>query len=200
MSSTPGSSLVSGNQPSIGRMADEGLLITLSAVRMAVKNSIIVTALREKVNFAEADYAAIARTELRALSKRNTLDAERVERQRKRLSKTKWSLSFSDDSRQDIVLLAKRRKVYERLAEALAAVAEDEEQVTELVAAAQGDAGAELGAAVSARLIDQAKVPTEPDYQEKREDRMRDLVNIDLAMLKATKTVPIKKRALPPKE
>jgi hypothetical protein len=181
-------------------MADEGLLITLSAVRMAVKNSIIVTALRENVNFAEADYAAIARIELRALSKRNTHDAERVERQRKRLSKSKWSLSFSEDSRQDIVLLAKRRKVYERLAEALDAVAEDEEGVAALVASAQADAGAELGAAVTARLIAQATVPDEPDYRAKRADRMRDLVNIDLAMLTATKTVPIKKRALPPKE
>lgn len=191
---------MSGSQPSIGRMADEGLLITLSAVRMAVKNSIIVTALRENVNFAEADYEAIARTELRALSRRNTLDAERVEKQRKRLSKSKWSMGFSDDSRQDMVLLSRRRKVYERLAEALDAVAEDEEKVDALVAEAQRDAGAELGAAVAARLIAQAKVPTEPDYLEKREDRMRDLVNIDLAMLKATKTVPIKKRALPPKE
>lgn len=181
-------------------MADEGLLITLSAVRMAVKNSIIVTALRENVNFAEADYAAIARIELRALGKRNTHDAERVEKQRKRLSKSKWTMSFSEDSRQDIVLLAKRRKVYERLAEALEAVAEDEVKVAELVASAQADAGAELGAAVTARLIAQAKVPDEPDYKEKREDRMRDLVNIDLAMLKATKVVPIKKRALPPKE
>lgn len=189
-----------GTQPSISRMADEGLLITLSAVRMAVKNSIIVTALRENVNFAEADYAAIVRAELAALSKRNIHDAERVEKQRKKLSKSKWSLSFSDDSRQDIVLLARRRKVYERLAAALDAVAEDEEKVAELVASAQKDAGAELGAAVAARLIAQAKVPTEPDYQAKREERMRDLVNIDLAMLKATKTVPIKKRALPPKE
>lgn len=189
-----------GGQPSISRMADEGLLITLSAVRMAVKNSIIVTALRENLNFDEADYAAIARAELATLSKRNTRDAERVERQRKKLSKSKWTLSFSDDSRQDIVLLARRRKVYERLAEALDEVAADEEQVAALVASAQKDAGAELGAAVTARLLAQAKVPTEPDYLAKREDRMRDLVNIDLAMLKATKVVPIKKRALPPKE
>lgn len=169
---------------STGRMSEEGLLITLSAVRMSVKNSIIVKAIRDQVNFAEADYGAITRAELLKLSKRSIHDAERVEKQRKRLMKFKGTYSYDEDTRQDVKLLARRRKVYEQLAAALIEVSESEERVAHIVVEAQRDAAAELVGSVSAKLIAQAQVAEEPDYEKKRTDRMRDLVDIDLAILK----------------
>jgi len=173
----------SSSPKTITRMADEGLLITLSAVRMSVKNSIIVTALRDNVNFAEADYVSIARAELIKLSKRSVHDAERVEKQRKRLTKFKGTYSYDDDTRQDVKLLAKRRKVYEQLAVALLDVSESDEAVLEIVAGAQSDAAAEIVSALSARFVEQAQVANEPDYDERRLERMKDLVAIDLAIL-----------------
>lgn len=169
---------------STGRISEEGLLITLSAVRMSVKNSIIVRALRDNVNFAEADYANIARKELHKLSKRSIHDAERVEKQRKRLTKFKGTYSYDDDTRQDVKLLAKRRKGYEQLAQSLNEVAESDERVAEIVTGAQSDAAAEIVGALSLRLVEQARVAHEPDYEEKREARMEDLIAIDLALLK----------------
>ena len=167
----------------ISRMSDEGLLITLSAVQMSVKNSIIVTALRDHVNFAEADYASITRAELIKLSKRNVLDAQRVEKQRKQLTKFKGTYSYDDDTRQDVKLFAKRRKVYEHLAATLLEVADSDERVQEIVEGAQSDAAAEIVGALSARLVEQALVANEPDYPERRLERMKDLVAIDLAIL-----------------
>ncbi len=165
------------------RMTEEGLLITLSAVRMSVKNSIIVTAIRDQVNYLEADYESIARAELVKLSARSVQDAERVEKQRKRLTKFKGTYSYDDDTRQDVKLLAKRRKVYEQLAASLMEVAEDSDRVSDIVAGARSDAAAELVGALSLRLVEQAQVALEPDYGAKRESRIRDLVTIDLALL-----------------
>ncbi|MBK5238245.1 MAG: hypothetical protein JJE28_03925 [Actinomycetales bacterium] len=165
-------------------MSEEGLLITLSAVRMSVKNSIIVKALRDNVNFAEADYADIARKELHKLSKRSLHDAERVEKRRKQLTKFKGTYSYDDDTRQDVKLLARRRKGYEQLAASLNDVAGSDERVAEIVTGAQSDAAAEIVGALSMRLVEQTRVANEPDYDEKREDRMKDLIAIDLALLK----------------
>ena len=169
-------------------MSEEGLLITLSAVRMSVKNSIIVTALRDNVNFAEADYASVARAELEKLSKRSIHDAERVEKQRKRLTKFKGTYSYDEDTRQDVKLLACRRKVYEQLAASLEEVATNEDRVADIVAGAQSDAAAEIVGALSTRLVEQALVAREPDYKKKREKRMSDLITIDLALLRASNT------------
>ncbi|GAB2819890.1 hypothetical protein GCM10027022_07620 [Alpinimonas psychrophila] len=174
-----------GASASTGRMSEEGLLITLSAVRMSVKNSIIVKALRDNVNFVQEDYAAIARAELHKLSKRSVHDAERVEKQRKRLTKFKGTYSYDDDTRQDVKLLARRRKVYEQLAVSLNEVAESDERVAEILAGAQSDAAAEIVGALSTRLVEQARVANEPDYGFLREERMRNLIEIDLALLKA---------------
>jgi flagellar motility protein MotE (MotC chaperone) len=166
------------------RMTEEGLLITLSAVRMSVKNSIIVRALRDNVNFADADYSEFARQELNKLIKRSLNDAERVENQRKRLTKFRGTYSYDEDTRQDVKLLAKRRKVYEQLAVSLKEAAASHERVAEIVAGAQSDAAAEIVGALSTRLVEQAQVANEPDYATNRVARMRDLVSIDLALLK----------------
>ncbi len=174
---------MAASSPSTARMSEEGLLITLSAVRMMVKNSIIVRALRDNVNFAEADYEAIARAELLKLSKRSEHDAERVEKQRKRLTKFKGTYSYDDDTRQDVKLLAKRRKVYEQLSLSLAEVAESDTHVNEIVSGAQSDAASEIVGALSARLVEQEQLANDPDYRNKRVERMKDLIAIDLALL-----------------
>lgn len=171
------------SSPSTTRMSEEGLLITLSAVRMTVKNSIIVTAIRDRVNFSDVDYQAIARAELLKLSKRSGHDAERVEKQRTRLKKFKGTYSYDEDTRQDVKLLAKRRKVYEQLAILLAEVAQSDERVSEIVSGAQSDAASEIVGALTARLVEQERLANDPDYVRKRGERMKDLIAIDLALL-----------------
>ena len=168
---------------SIERIVDEGLLIALSAVRMAVKNHIIVGALREHRDFADADYAAAVRSELNRLARQNEEDAERVDRQRKDLGRQRSAFEISDDDRLDVRQLALRRRVHRKLADALRAVAGDDEQVAGVLERARTDASEEIGSALAARLVEQVVDRREPDYAQRRAERVRKLVSTDLAAL-----------------
>ncbi|TFC68204.1 hypothetical protein [Cryobacterium sp. TMT2-4] len=168
---------------SFERIVDEGVLIGLSAARMAVKNHIIVGALREHRDFADADYTAAVRSELVRLATQNEEDAERVGRQRKVLSRQRSAFEITDDDRLHVRQLALRRSVHLKLAGALRAVAADDEQVADLLKRARTDASEEIGAALAARLVEQVVDRREPDYAQRRAERVRVLVNTDLAAL-----------------
>lgn len=174
-----------GGQRAVSRrMVDEGLLIALSAVRMAVKNRIIIGALRDHRDFDDADYPDRARLELERIARQNEADSRRVKRARKKLLKLRWSETLDNDRRGDITQLVLRRKVYEALALALRAVAADEAKVAELVESARTDASHEIGNALTVRLIEQAFDRAEPDYIILRGERMETLAG-DLAALVA---------------
>jgi hypothetical protein len=175
---------VNAQTPSTKRIVAEGLLIALSAVRMAVKNRIIIGALREHRDYDQAEYAAIAQHELHLLALQNTDTARRV------LANVRWTESLSEDQRLDLRQLTRRRRVHRRLAVALHEVAADDAQVARLVEQAQADASQEIGRALSARLIAQDVDRREPDYEKRRADRARDLVSIDLAALRSDKSTP----------
>jgi hypothetical protein len=181
---------VNAQTPSTKRIVAEGLLIALSAVRMAVKNRIIIGALREHRDYDQAEYAAIAQHELHLLALQNTDTARRVGRLRRALANVRWTESLSEDQRLDLRQLTRRRRVHRRLAVALHEVAADDAQVARLVEQAQADASQEIGRALSARLIAQDVDRREPDYEKRRADRARDLVSIDLAALRSDKSTP----------
>ena len=168
---------------SFERIVDDGLLIALSAVRMAVKNHIIVGALREHRDFADSDYAAAVRSELDLLARQNEEDAERVSRQGKDRGRQRSGSEITDDDRLEVRQLALRRRVHLKLAGALRAVAADEVQVTGLLERSRTDASEEVGAALAERLVEQIVDGREPDYAQRRAERVRTLVNTDLAAL-----------------
>ena len=148
--------------PPISRIVDEGLLIALSAVRMAVKNDVIVAGLAEHADYDIARFADTARRELIHLARENEESAERVRRQRKELTSMTWRLDLSQDELQDISQLRLRRRVHRRLAKALIAVADDDDQVANLVREAQTAASDEVRRAMRMRLITLAIDPTDP--------------------------------------
>lgn len=172
--------------PPVKRIVDEGLLIALSAVRMAVKNDIIVGALGEHFDYDPAKYAVNARRELTGLIRQNEEDARRVGRLRRALTVAGWSSSLTEDQRGDISRLALRRRVHKKLATALAAVAGDDEHVACLVEDAQRAASNEINDAVSARLIRLSIDARDPDYEQLRAARTEMFVHLDLALLKLT--------------
>jgi hypothetical protein len=61
------------------RAVDEGVMIALTAIRMAVKNRIIVGALRERNDYNADEYVAAARQEITALARQNDELATRLE-------------------------------------------------------------------------------------------------------------------------
>jgi hypothetical protein len=176
---------VNAELPDPERTVDEGLLISVSAVRMAVKNDIIVGALREHYDYDPGRYADDARNELRHLARQNEEYARRVSRMAKDLASTKWRLGLTDDQRHDLKQFALRLQVHERLTIALDAVADDDEQVARIVASAQQSASEEVSSAVSSKLIELAVDRREPDYAERRGERLEAFVLINLALLQA---------------
>jgi hypothetical protein len=63
------------------RATDEGLLIALTAIRMAVKNRIIVGALRDQKKYLPESYLEVARDEIASLALQNDVLAARLEDQ-----------------------------------------------------------------------------------------------------------------------
>jgi hypothetical protein len=177
---------VNAELPDLERTVEEGLLIALSAVRMAVKNDIIVGALREHFDYDPARYADNARNELHHLARQNEEYARRVSRMGRELSSMKRRRNLTDDQRHDLKQFALRFRVHERLTLALDAVADDDDHVARIVASAQRSASEEVSSAVSSKLIELAVDESEPDYARHRSERLEAFVLINLAMLKST--------------
>ncbi|TFC52297.1 MULTISPECIES: hypothetical protein [unclassified Cryobacterium] len=168
----------------ISRIVDEGLLIALSSVRMAVKNDIIVAGLAEHADYDLARFADSARREMLALSRENQESGERVRAQRKELTSSTWRYDLTQDQLMDLHKLKLRRKMHKLLALALVAVADDEDQVARLVRDAQHAASDELQDAMHTRLMRLSIDALDPEYQLRRAERTEMFVLVDLALLK----------------
>jgi hypothetical protein len=168
----------------ISRIVDEGLLIALSSVRMAVKNDIIVSGLAEHADFDTTRFAETARRELLALAEENRESALRVARQRKELGSSTWRLDLSEDQLMDLRKFKLRKRVHRRLAAALSDVAEDEEHVARLVQDSQNAASDEIQDAMHIRLMRLSIDPKDPEYQRHRAERTEMFLAVDLALLK----------------
>ncbi|WP_297374474.1 hypothetical protein [Cryobacterium sp.] len=173
-----------GGRAPISRIVDEGLLIALSSVRMAVKNDIIVAGLGEHADFDTARFAETTRRELLALAEENRESAVRVGEQRKELTSSTWRLDLSQDQLMDIRQFKLRKRVHKRLAAALIAVAEDEDHVGRLVRDSQNAASEEIQDAMRARLMRLSIDPLDPEYQRHRAERTEMFLLVDLALLK----------------
>ena len=168
----------------ISRIVDEGVLIALSSVRMAVKNDIIVAGLGEHADYDLVRFAATARRELLGLAQENEESAERVRAQRKDLTSATWRYDLSQDQLMDIRQLKLRKRVHRRLAKALTVVADDEEHVARLVRDSQNAASDEIQDAVHTRLMRLSIDPLDPEYLRHRAERTEMLLLVDLALLK----------------
>ena len=161
------------------------MLIALSAVRMALKNRIIVGALREHIDYAAADYARLARQELLEVARQNDEDSTRVERLGSYLSRTTGSGKGREleNKRRDVVRLGRRRTLHDHVAERLREIADDDTRVAAIVEKARADALQEINDALSDRLLAQKVDPRQPGYAAARAERMRAVGKIDLAAL-----------------
>ena len=170
--------------PSVQHTIDEGLLIELSAVRMAVKNQIIIGALREYADFDAERYVEFAVRQLKKQARQNRADAKRVSREKKRLPSSGLSYDWSELVRLDHKRLAKRRKVHLGLEVALRAVAKDEAKLAEIVTISQHNASDEINAALTTRLGAEVITEHDPDYIIGREERIEELMRVDLEALR----------------
>ena len=160
---------------SIDAVIDDGLLIAVSGVRLAVRNLMIVRALRENADYDEAWYLDATLSELRLLAAEKRADAARVAEYHAAATDpaaSRWSAL--DYHEEDAGILVRRREMLLGLAERLDRMGDAE-------------AGAIVDAARAAALDDIAGAigsATEPpaDYTAARAGRIDDLSR-DIAML-----------------
>ena len=152
----------------VERVVDEGLLIATSAVRMAVKNRLIVDALRENRGFDPDSLSASASDEYLELARQNDASASRV-----------WRDGEWDDEPRDTATVQRHRSIFTGLASALREAADDDSLTAAIVSGARDDALEEL-VAFRAQIIFQPEA--DELYERERDSRIR-LVEVDLADL-----------------
>ncbi|CAN5316456.1 hypothetical protein BH11ACT2_BH11ACT2_12850 [soil metagenome] len=148
------------------------MLIATSAVRMAVKNHLIVDALRDNRDYDPAALAAVARDEFLALAEQNDDSAARV-----------WDDGVWDDEPTDSDRNQRKREVFRGLAVAMRAEAADADRLATVVSHARDAAWHEVGAVVEAKLVAPPEIVRDAAYEREREGRIRALKEVDLAGL-----------------
>jgi hypothetical protein len=146
--------------PPIERVVDEGVLIAITAVRMHVKNEIIVRAIKNDADYNVAELAEVAREEFESVARQN------------------------DGYAAGPALSARHIEVYRAMAAELRRSAEDPELIATTVEHAREDAWREISGVVTTRLASQNFDPSkDPRYEKERAARMRALIKVDLATL-----------------
>lgn len=174
--------------PPVEEIAEEGVLIAASAVRMAVKNRQIVRALRDRDDYSEKAAIKAAREVFRTLAREKRDEVARlddiIEYSRDRPGR---ALHQTDYRKGDAELLERREQVSDILADRLDDLAEDEGYLRGIVVAARDAAWDEIGASIQAQLSRRPELDAHSrEYREHRDRRLHELVNVDLALLEAS--------------
>jgi hypothetical protein len=169
-------------------IAEEGLLIAASAVRMAVKNRQIVRALRDRDDYSEKAAIAAAREVFRALAREKREDVERlddiIEHTRDRPGRAQHQ---TDYRKADADHLERREQVSDILADRLDDIADDDEYLRRVVESARDSAWDEIGASIIAQLVRRPEAEAHTaEYRTERAKRMKQLIAVDFALLEAS--------------
>ena len=174
----------------VEEIVEQGLLVADVAVRMNVKNAIIMNALRRDVDYDEEMIRDLARTALTELADERERDAKHIRRMRDEIrdyGRSAWSESeySNDDNR----TLRHRQEVYETLAKELRERAANDEYLNESTRRARDAAWEEIGDSLKVR----ASHPyygggRDEEYKQEREGRIAQLISQDLTRLMEEKT------------
>ncbi|WP_353829319.1 hypothetical protein [Agromyces sp. SYSU T0242] len=181
-------------EASFAEMLDEGLLMAESAGRMALKNRLIVDALRSDEPYSEERAAEHARDVLYELVQEEDEAAERVAEEREAAGRRDGRSQHQHDyHRDDLLNLRRRERIAASVAKELWSRRSDDEYVARFALRARDDAWQELGAAIGQELDRRwPRYDEEPDYAEHRSERMSgvgDDLFRDLARLEARRAV-----------
>ncbi|HOA87004.1 MAG TPA: asparagine synthase [Microbacteriaceae bacterium] len=171
----------------------EGIHIAESAVRMALKNKILVESIGEGHDFDPAAFIDEARTVMLGLAQEANDGAARVAEQRKSAwglhTKSRGTHDYRD---RDTGNLRRRGREYKRVAKELERRAADEGELLRLIEQSREAAWEDVAANIASTLKLVAQRPDlDDDYEQMREARMEALRHVDLSDLAAQQ----KKRA-----
>lgn len=159
----------------------EGLLVAESAARMALKNRIIVMALRGDEPFAADRAAAAAREVLHELVQEMDEVAEWSAHEREEATRREGRARHQHDyHRTDSWNLRLRERVNEAVAARLSALRADPEYLAEFAERAREDAWGEIAGVIEQRLAREwPEIEVDEAYLRERDERMRAL-SVDL--------------------
>lgn len=164
--------------------ADEGLLLAEYAVRMRLKNRIIVDTMTAAATIDTDAWADEARLMLGRLRIEAESSAKRMDRERDVAELAEGDARHEHDYRAgDTDALERRRRVYRLVARRLLRWENDDAQVATLLEAARADAAEEMNAAIRAAIADDAVAPLEDEVLLR--ERLRLVVSVDLPALEA---------------
>jgi len=165
----------------VAQIVAEGALIGESVVRMALRNRMIVDALRDRRDLDTARLAVLAAREFETLADQEWASAERI-----RLRRNVQGTESGDDGL-DLERLQeslRRESVHRGLSDAFAARGLDAEAVERIVERSRGEAWAEIAAVIEQRAGERALVlDRDPRYDEERSERLHILIGVDLTAL-----------------
>lgn len=169
----------------VEEIVEQGLLVADVAVRMSVKNAIIMNALKRHLDYDEQQIVEMVRTATTELAEERARDARHIQRVRGEIRDTgrsAWSESEygNDDNR----TLRHRQEVYEGVAEQLRARAADADYLQRAAERAREAAWSEIGDSLKER----ASHPYysgggSAEYRDSREARIQQLIEKDLTQL-----------------
>ncbi|MEF2978385.1 hypothetical protein [Subtercola sp. YIM 133946] len=165
----------------IARAVEEGVLMSRTALTMATMNHIIIGAVRDKVDYNPDEITAFVEAELHQL----TLEQAGLAEHMKNLQREFPPMPKKSRTVADFQWLTQRRVTYSALSSELARLTSDPEFIASAVDASQKWAWSELSRAIEGRLEVTADLRSSPDYALEREQRMRELREVDLAALAA---------------
>ncbi len=164
-----------------GPVAD-GLLIARQAATIAVANEIIVGALREDRDFDHDAAADWVRSELGKLAQEQTELAARLTTTRTKAIRSRGrSRHQFDYRREDDEPLLLRESISATIAGRLDELRGDDAYVDDIVTAARDRAWHDIGGAIMSRVT--SVIVDEGDYEEHRDDRLHELIDVDLKEL-----------------
>jgi hypothetical protein len=155
----------------------EGLLVAQSAARMALKNRIIVMALRGEEPYDTDRAAAAARGVLLELVQEMDEVAEWSASERESAGQREGRSQHQHDyHRADAANLRLRERVNAAVSQRLAQLRSDDAYLGELAESAREDAWTEIAAAIDARLAREwPEIEVDETYERERDERMRGL-------------------------
>jgi hypothetical protein len=166
------------------RAVDEGLLIASAALIMAVKNAIIVAALRDGRPYDGGEVARIVRAELHGLANENQSNSERLGQLAEEvLLPHEKNVGSENYNKRDNPALLQRSGIHDRVSDELRRLSADDEYIAQVVETARAAAWIEVGGAIQARLLRTAPPPPDPRYDEEKDARLKSLLKVDLHAL-----------------
>lgn len=169
----------------VADIIEQGLLVADVAIRMTVKNRLIVRALKHQEHYSQEAAQEQVRRAISELVAEREADAENIEIMRTQIHRLGFaSGGEAEYGRDDTGTLKHRQEVYEGVAAELKLRAADPEYIKNVALKATELAWAEVGASIAER----ASHPyysggDSAEYQAQRAARIQDLINKDLRQL-----------------